>query len=298
MAVRRPQEVLIREVGPRDGLQGIPRVIPTAQKIAFVEKLLLAGIKAVEVTSFVSPRAVPQMADAEEVVAGVRHLPGGLAQKATLSALAGNLRGVERALAAGVDEVVMVVSATAEHNRANTGMEVEQSLSQLREAVALARGTPLVVRGAVAVAFGCPYRGEVGLAEVARVVEAMLEAGVREVTLADTAGLAGPRQVYGLLEKLMRLFPEAPFALHLHGAREVTLANLVEGLRAGVGVVESATGGLGGCPFIPAAPGNVATEEVAELLARLGIKTGVDAGKLRECAAWLRGVVGGPNGTP
>lgn len=287
------QKVLIREVGPRDGLQSVPRVIPTVQKIAFVEKLLLAGLMAVEVTSFVSPRAVPQMADAEEVVAGVRCLPGDLAQKARICALAGNRRGVERALAAGVDEVVMVVSATAEHNRANTGMEVAQSLSQLREAVALARGTPLVVRGAVAVAFGCPYRGEVTLAEVARVVEAMLAAGVQEVTLADTAGLADPRQVYRLAGELFRLFPETSFALHLHGAHRAVQDNLLAGLQAGVRVLESAAGGLGGCPFIPHAPGNAATEDVAELLVRLGIETGLDTEKLRECVLWLQGITGG-----
>lgn len=296
--MRRPQEMLIREVGPRDGLQSLSHIVPTAQKIAFVEKLLLAGLRAIEVTSFVSPRAVPQMADAEEVVAKIKRLPGGLAQGARLCALAGNLRGVERALAAGVDEVVMVVSATPEHNRANTGMEVAQSLSQLRAAVALAKGTPLVVRGAVAVAFGCPYRGEVALAEVARVVEAMLAAGVQEVTLADTAGLAGPRQVYSLVDELARLFPQATFALHLHGAQQLVRDNLLAGLQAGVRVVESAAGGLGGCPFIPHAPGNAATEDVVELLERLGMETGLDAGKIRECALWLREITGGTRGAP
>lgn len=288
-----PEKVLIREVGPRDGLQSAPRVVPTAQKIAFIERLLLSGIKAIEVTSFVHPRAVPQMADAEAVVAGVRRLLlGGLAleEKITLSALAGNLRGVERALAAGVDEVVMVVSATEEHNQANMHMSIGESLKQLREAVALASGTPLVVRGAVAVAFGCPYHGKVGFAEVARVVEAMLETGVREITLADTAGLANPWQVYELVSGLARLFPEAGYALHLHNARGLTLANLVTGLQAGIRVVESAAGGLGGCPFIPGAPGNVATEEVVDMLAQMGIETGVDGKRLRECVGWLRGI--------
>ncbi|MBE3588765.1 MAG: hydroxymethylglutaryl-CoA lyase [Thermoanaerobacteraceae bacterium] len=291
-----PEEILIREVGPRDGLQNEARLIPAEQKIVFIEKLVQAGLKAVEITSFVHPRAVPQLADAEEVAAGVRRFLEGVrgsgARQVVISALVGNRRGVERALAAGVEQVVMVISASEEHSRANMNMTIAQSLEQLREIAALAAGGGLALRGAVAVAFGCPYRGKVPPEQVLRIVEAMLQAGIGEITLADTAGLANPRQVYELVAGLYRRYPGTAFALHLHDTRGLALANIVTGIQAGVKIVESSTGGLGGCPFIPGATGNVATGEVVYLLHEMGIKTGVDPEKLQECVRWLEEVLG------
>ncbi|MBE3585309.1 hydroxymethylglutaryl-CoA lyase [Desulfofundulus thermocisternus] len=292
-----PAGVLVREVGPRDGLQNEPRTISTNQKIRLIELLARAGVRAIEATSFVHPRAVPQMADAEEVISGARRVLAVLeAQEevrgVVLSALAGNRRGVERALAAGVDEVVMVVSASEEHNRANMRMSIGQSLRQVKEAVALAMGTGVVIRGAVAVAFGCPYRGEIRPGKVREVVGALAGAGIKEITLADTAGLANPRQVYELVNMLCREYPAVNFALHFHDARGMALANIVTGIQAGVKIIESSVGGLGGCPFIPGAAGNVATEDVVYMLQRMGIETAIDRYRLEDCISWLEEILG------
>lgn len=292
-----PAGVLVREVGPRDGLQNEPRTISTNQKIRLVELLARAGVRAIEATSFVHPRAVPQMADAEEVISGARRVLAVLEAKegvqgVVLSALAGNRRGVERALAAEVDEVVMVVSASEEHNRANMRMSIGQSLRQVEEAVALAMGTGVVIRGAVAVAFGCPYRGEIRPAEVREVVEALAGMGIKEVTLADTAGLANPRQVYELVNMFCREYPAVNFALHFHDACGMALANIVTGIQAGVKIIESSVGGLGGCPFIPGSAGNVATEDVVYMLQRMGIETAIDRHRLEDCISWLEEILG------
>ncbi|MGB9803227.1 hydroxymethylglutaryl-CoA lyase [Desulfofundulus sp.] len=290
-----PARVLIREVGPRDGLQNEPHILTTAQKIHLIELLVRAGVRAIEATSFVNPRVVPQLADAEEVVSGARKVLAALeeqgVQGVVLSALVGNRRGVERALSAGVDEVVMVISASEEHNLANMGMPIGESLRQLEEASALAAGTGVLIRGAVAVAFGCPYRGKIGLDRIMQIIEVMVGAGIGEITLADTAGLANPRQVYEMVEQLSRNYPSVSFALHFHNTRGLALPNIITGIQAGVSIIESSSGGLGGCPFIPGATGNVATEDVVYMLQSMGIETGIDLKKLKECISWMEGII-------
>lgn len=210
-------------------------------------------------------------------------MPEGL----VLSALVGNVQGVQRAADAGVKEVVAVISASDAHNRANLNMSTAQSLRELRKLCALASETGIRVRGAVATAFGCPYQGIVGEDEIRIVVEGMLSEGVREITLADTAGLGNPRQVFHLCGSLTSSYPGVRWALHFHDTRGLGLANSVAGIQAGAVILESSVGGLGGCPFIPGAAGNVPTEDLVHMLHRMDIKTGIDLDKLLKCALIL-----------
>lgn len=286
--MRWPEKVLIREVGPRDGLQNESAFIPTAVKIELIAGLAGAGVKAIEATSFVHPRAVPQLGDAEAVVEGVARLFKQNGAEApsppVISALIGNMRGLERAVRAGVKEVVAVVSASEAHNRANMNMTVRESLQQVREMGAAATAAGVRLRGAVATAFGCPYQGDITPGRVANVVEGMLQAGVDEITLADTAGLGDPRRVYELVVFLAARYPRTVWALHFHDNRGLALANCVTGLQAGVRILESSVAGLGGCPFIPEAAGNVATERLVYMLHRMGVDTGINADALAGCA--------------
>ncbi|WP_201721920.1 hydroxymethylglutaryl-CoA lyase [Desulfotomaculum copahuensis] len=288
-----PEKVLIREVGPRDGLQNEAAFVPTAVKVQLLAALAGAGVKAIEATSFVHPRAVPQLRDAEAVMEGLDRLfmrgNDGVKSPAApvISALTGNMRGLERAVRAGVKEVVAVVSASEAHNRANMHMSVEASLRQVREMGAAAAAGGVRLRGAVATAFGCPYQGDIAPGLVAGVVEGMLQAGVDEITLADTAGLGNPRQVYDLVTLLASCYPRVTWALHFHDNRGLALANCVTGLQAGVRILEGSVAGLGGCPFIPGAAGNAATEDLVYMLHRMGIDTGIDLDALAGCAGLL-----------
>lgn len=280
----------IREVGPRDGLQNEKLVLPAEVKVELIRRLAGAGIKAIEATSFVSPRAVPQLGDAEAVLEGLGDTEPGL----VLSALVGNAVGVRRALGVkqpALRDLVVVVSASEEHNLANLKRPVAESLHGLREICSLAAGR-FRVRGAVATAFGCPTRGAITHGEVFRVVEGMLAVGMREITLADTAGMGEPRQVYDLVVETARRYPGITLALHLHDTRGRGLENARAGLEAGVAILESSIGGLGGCPFLPGAAGNVSTGEMVGLLHEMGVETGVDRERLRQCALFLQEVLG------
>lgn len=282
--------MLIREVGPRDGLQNEKIFLPTEKKIALVRQLIEAGITAIEATSFVSPRAVPQLADAETLLEGLGDLGTGV----VLSALVGNAAGVRRALETkqpALREIVVVVSASEHHNRANLNRTVAESLRGLKEICRLAEGR-FRVRGAVATAFGCPAGGNITAREVFRVVDGMLASGVEEITLADTAGMAVPRQVTELVTRTMERYPGVNLALHLHDTRGYGLQNARAGMEAGISVLESSVGGLGGCPFLPGAAGNIATGELVRMLHGMGVKTGVDLGWLRRCALFLEDALG------
>ena len=282
-----PRRVFIREVGPRDGLQPEQRFLETEKKIELVNRLLGCGIRMVEATSFVSPRAIPQLRDAEAVVGGVGRPPG-----AVISALVGNARGVERARQAGVDEVQVVISASESHNRRNVNMSIEQSLDQLDATIQAAAGTSLRVRAAVAVAFGCPFEGEIGEARIKEMIKGYHQRGIRQVTLADTAGMGNPRQVFKLVSLLREAFPDLELALHFHDTRGLGLANALAGMQAGVEILESSIGGLGGCPFIPRATGNIATEDLVNMCELMGVNTGVDLARLLLLARWLQGEMG------
>lgn len=285
-----PQKVLVREVGPRDGLQNLSTFIPTAKKIELVRTLAKAGVTAIEATSLVNPKAVPQMADAEQVLAGLEDMSPGV----KFSALVGNVRGMERAVASGVPEVMVVVSASEAHNRANLNMSVKQSLSGLLEICTRANDRGVRVRGAVATAFGCPYEGEITPGQCKKVIEVMLKAGITEITLADTAGLGNPRQVYNLMLDLARCYPQVIWALHFHDTRGMGLANAVMGIQAGVTILESSLGGLGGCPFIPGAAGNIATEDLVYMLHQMGIDTGIKMEVILRCSMMMENILGKP----
>ncbi|MCG8403169.1 MAG: hydroxymethylglutaryl-CoA lyase [Firmicutes bacterium] len=279
----------IREVGARDGLQNEKVIVPTEMKIALIKRFIDAGITAIEVTSFMSPRAVPQLADAGEVLEGLGDPGPGV----VLSALVGNAKGVRRALDTkqpALRELAVVVSASEEHNRANLNRSVEESLRGLEEICRLAADR-FKVRGTVSTAFGCPYQKEIKPEEVFRVIEAMLAAGIVEITLGDTAGMGEPGQVGKLIMGVREQFPGVSLALHLHDTRGRGLQNARAGIEAGVTIMESSVGGLGGCPFIPGASGNVATGELVRMMHQMGIDTGVDLDRLQECQLFLRSVL-------
>jgi hydroxymethylglutaryl-CoA lyase len=266
-----PSHVKIVEVGPRDGFQNIKTFIPTEVKRQIVEAIVAAGVKDIEVTSFVHPKAIPQMADAADVARAAALLQtGGL----TLCALVPNLTGAKKAYECGLREVTYVISASEKHNLANINRTREQSLADLAAITAELPG--LAVRLGAATTFGCPFAGPVPRGDVFSLIEAALAAGARSVTLCDTIGVGNPRQVHDLCRDFLGAFPRVPVALHLHDTRGMGLANTLAGLEAGIATFETAIGGLGGCPFAPGAAGNTATEDTVNMLHAMGIATGID----------------------
>jgi hydroxymethylglutaryl-CoA lyase len=274
-----PRAVTIVEVGPRDGFQLVGHVVPTAAKLRVIRALYEAGAHDIEVTSFVSPKAVPQFADADEVAREALRLPGLRA-----SALVPNLRGLERALAAGIRSVTVVIGATDAFNTANVRMTVAQSLEQLGAVAAAARAEEDVsVEAGIAVAFGCPYSGAVPLAAVEAIVERVAALGITSVSLGDTIGVATPAQVSEAVTRLRAAHPNTRWSLHLHDTRGMGLANVLAGMDAGATTFDAAIGGLGGCPFAPGATGNIATDDVNHMLRAMGIETGIDQEGLLAC---------------
>ncbi len=265
-----PDRVEVMEVGPRDGFQNFCRFIPTEQKLNIVDLLVQAGFQTVEVTSFVHPRAIPQMADAEKVLTTAREK---WANKVKLAVLVPNLYGARKAVALGADEMSYVISASERHNLENTRQTIEQSLSALREIVSNKENVKL--RLSVATAFDCPFSGKTDPAAVVRIIEAGLAAGVDDLMIADTIGTANPLQVEALLALLRHRYPGADFVLHVHDTRGMGLANCLKALEMGIQRFESSAGGMGGCPFAPGAAGNVATEDLVNMLHEMGIQTGI-----------------------
>lgn len=283
------EHVTIFETGPRDGLQNEARVIPAAQKARLVDLLSACGLKKIEVTSFVSPKWIPQLADAAEVMAAIRRKP-----ETRYTALTPNLKGFAAALAAGADEVAVFASASEGFSRQNINCSVSESLARFEPVLAQAseRGTP--VRGYVSCITDCPFDGEIAPAQVARVAERLLAAGCYEVSLGDTLGAATPPRVLRLLGELLARVPAARLAGHFHDTRGMALANIRVCLAKGLRVFDAAIGGLGGCPYAPGARGNVATEAVVELLGGLGYATGVDPQGLQTAARFARQIRGKP----
>ena len=281
-----PARVEITEVGTRDGLQAEPQFVPTARKIAFIEGFIAAGLRRIEATSFVSPRAVPQLADAAEVVAGVR------GRGAVIAALVPNARGAERAIAAGVDEMVVFISASESHSRTNLNTDIAGALRAVGPVAELAGTSGTRLRGAIAVAFGCPYEGDVAPARVVEVARALADIGITSLTLGDTTGMASPRQVEAVVGALRQSCPDTDLALHFHNTRGLGLVNVMAGLNLGITRFESSIAGLGGCPFATGATGNVCTEDLAYLMAELGIDTGIDLAALTEVAREVERALG------
>lgn len=271
-----PSQVTVVDVTPRDGLQDASNFVTSEQKLSFINALVDAGVKAIEATSFMHPKWIPQLADADYVAAHLPRRPGVI-----YSALIPNMRGYERARAAQIEEITLVVSASESHNRANLNRSVEESLAQLEEVAERARHDGMVVRGAVATSFGCPFEGKVAPEAVLRIVRAYARMEVEQVSLADTIGAGNPRQVFTLFEMARQELPEnISLSAHFHDRAGYGLANVFAALQAGVTTFDAAVGGLGGCPYAPGAPGNLSTETLVEYLEAMGLATGISLAKL------------------
>jgi hydroxymethylglutaryl-CoA lyase len=279
--------VIVTEVGTRDGFQAEPKFIPTEVKTELINSLIEAGVRSFEATSFVSPRAVPQMADAAEVMAKLARRPG-----VRLAALVPNAKGAERAAAAKVDMMICFVSASESHTQTNLNKSIAEALKDFAAMMPIARAAGIPVRGAVATAFGCPFEGEVPVASLLRVIDAYAAEGVRHVSLGDTTGMATPPLVVRNVEAIRARFPELEIALHFHNTRGIGLANVMAGLDLGIREYESSIAGLGGCPFAPGATGNICTEDLVFLLHESGYETGIDLEQLARVARRVEEVVG------
>jgi hydroxymethylglutaryl-CoA lyase len=280
-----PRRVTVVEVGPRDGLQNESGVVSTADKIHFIDLLSAAGYSVIEATSFVSPRAVPQLADATDVMAGIARAPD-----TRYAALVPNRKGMERALAAGVGEVAVFTGASETFVQHNINTTIAGSIENFRPVVEMARAAGLRVRGYISTVFGCPYEGEVKPAAVLDVALRLRALGVDEVSLGDTIGVATPNQVVEVTTLLAGHMPIEQLAMHFHDTRGTALANVLAALQLGISVFDSSAGGLGGCPYAPGASGNLATEDLLYMLHGLGIATGVKLDAVVEASRFLAGV--------
>lgn len=283
------ERVTICEVGPRDGFQIEPGFIPTEQKIEAIDLLSAAGLLRIEATSFVHPKAVPQLRDAEQVMAKIRRRPG-----TRYAALVPNDKGAVRAVDAGVDEIHTVVSASESHNLANVNMTVAESIEKLRAVMQVAARARVAVACGISTSFGCPFEGEVPLARLESVVARLVDIGAPAIGLADTTGMANPRQVASVLEHLMPRFPGIEWTLHTHDTRAMAIPNILAAMECGVTHVDASIGGLGGCPFAPGASGNVCTEDLVHCLHAMGVATGIDLEALLAASRRVQEIVGRP----
>ena len=275
------------EVGPRDGLQNESAVVSTADKVELIRRCVAAGARRIEVASFVNPRKVPQMADAEAVVEGLGTIEGVIRIGLVL-----NLRGAERALACGVDQLGAVAVASDSFGIRNQGQTSAQSVEEAAKIVAMARAAGRSAQVTIATAFGCPFEGAVDPAHVVQMARTLAQAGPVEIALADTIGVAVPAEVTALVAAVRAAIAPLPVRVHFHDTRNTGLANVWAAVEAGAATVDASLGGLGGCPFAPGAAGNVGTEDVAYLLARSGVETGLSLAKLIAASQWLSGVMG------
>ncbi|MGH2701451.1 MAG: hydroxymethylglutaryl-CoA lyase [Actinomycetota bacterium] len=289
MPERIPQRVVITEVVTRDGFQDEPRFVSTEDKRSLIHGLMKAGVASIEVTSFVHPKVVPQMQDAGELLSSVDRRPD-----VTLSALIPNLKGAERAVEAGVDEMHLVLSASESHNRANLNRSVDESLAQLLEVCDFVRrrDSTVILGAGIATSFACPFEGRVELDQLLRIVGSLVERGVVLVNLADTTGMTNPRDVRMTCEAVRDEHPDLALGLHLHNTRGMALANALAGLQAGIDRFDSSLGGIGGCPFAPGATGNVSTEDLVHMLHEMRIDTGIDLDALMRETARLPAMLG------
>ncbi len=284
---RLPARVRVVEVGPRDGLQNMGPTVPTDVKVRFVDLLSAAGLPVVEVTSFVSPQAIPQLGDAAAVFAAVEKRPG-----ARYPVLTPNMRGMERAVAAGARDIAVFTAASEGFTRRNINMTIAESLRAFAPVVELARREGIGVRGYVSMAFGCPYEGRVPPARVLDVARRLFELGVDEVSVGDTIGVATPGSVRAVMGELLREFPAGKLAAHMHDTRGTALANVLAALELGIATVDGAAGGLGGCPYAPGAAGNLATEDLLYMLHGMGVETGVDLDAVAAATMYLTTATG------
>ena len=287
-----PGQVRIVEVGPRDGLQNESAMVPTAAKVELIDRLSATGLQAVEATSFVSPKWVPQLADAAEVYAGITRREG-----VRYPVLVPNLQGYERALAAGAAEVAVFTAASETFNRRNTNAGIDESLERFAPVLERARADGVRVRGYVSTVLGCPYQGEVPLDDVVRVARALHGMGCYEISLGDTIGVGTPRRARDMLLAVAGEVPMPALAIHFHDTYGQALANVLACLAEGVAVVDAAVSGTGGCPYAKGASGNLATEDLVYMLHGMGVETGVDLDALVDTGAWLAGILGRDTGS-
>ncbi len=282
-----PAQVSIYEVSPRDGLQNEAVTVPTTRKVRLIESLVAAGLRRVEITSFVSPKWVPQLADGEEVTSLVPRTEG-----VVFSALCPNARGLERARASGIEEIAVFISASETHNRKNVNKTVADTLAGFREVIGPAVAEGLRVRGYVSTLWGCPYEGEIDPRDGLRIARMLLEQGCYQVSLGDTIGVGTPVQTKRILELFLAELEPAQVAMHMHDTRGTALANVLVGLEMGIRTFDASVGGLGGCPYAPGAAGNVATEDLVYMLEGMGVSTGVALDKLVQAGQVAAAVVG------
>ncbi len=282
--MKEKQRVYLKEVGPRDGFQMEPKWIPTEKKIEIIDRLSVSGLKKIQITAFMHPKAIPNMADAEAVVRGIRQTP-----EVVYQGLIANRRGYERAVAAGVEEVEFTLSATESHNISNVNATTKESFQRLEECLKLEGKTRIV--GGVAVAFGCPFEGRPPIERLEWTVHYFQDIGIDEITLADTAGVGVPTQVYEIFSHMQEKYPNIRFCFHPHNTHGTALSNTLAAIKAGVKWIDASTAGLGGCPFSPGASGNLAMEDLVDVLETMGYETGVDldvilnAGRMMQEAA-------------
>ncbi len=284
-----PERVNLIEVGLRDGFQAESKPIPADLKVEIIEALTRTGLQHLQVTSFVHPKWVPQMADAEEVCRRIPQSPD-----LQYRALALNRKGVERAQEAGITALDLSISVSDTHSQENANVSVDESMNHLKEMVDLARREGMEVRVGLQCVFGCAYEGPIPSGRILKMAEELLSMKADMISLADTTGMANPLQVKQLLSQLLPMTGETPLVLHLHDTRGTGLANLTAALECGVNWFDTALGGLGGCPFIPGATGNIATEDTLYLLHSMGIETGIDLDKIAECSHRLEQFLGRP----
>lgn len=277
----------IQEVATRDGFQIESSFIPTEDKIALIDRLSETGLAKIEVTSFTSPKAIPNLRDAEEVMRGIRRVPG-----VEYTVLVPNVKGCERALDCEVDEINLVMSASDTHGLANLRMTPEQSLEQFKAIIEVTRGTGVFVNASLSTTFGCPFEGAVPENRVYALVQQLLDIGVQGITLCDTTGMADPAQVERICDEALRRWPEAVFTAHFHNTRGMGLANALAALNAGIDRFDASLGGLGGCPYAPGASGNICTEDLVHMFQRMGLETHVDLNRLLAAATSLPALIG------
>ena len=277
------QAVILTEVCPRDGFQSISEWIPTETKIDITNRLIDCGYKQIEVTSFVHPKAIPQLKDADELLKQVKRVKG-----VKFRALVPNVRGLERAIAVGVDKAKLMLSASDSHSISNANCTTEEALQNFEPLIVRAKKSDIEISGSISVAFGCPYEGDIPVERLAMICERYRSFGITEVSLADTTGMANPTKIKRNVRALRELFPEITFSLHLHNTRGMAFANAVAGYEEGIIHFDSSAGGLGGCPYAPGASGNIASEDLIHGFGEMGIETNLSLDQVLEAAKYIQ----------
>lgn len=284
-----PDRVTVVEVGPRDGFQNEQQFIPTDRKVEIINALARSGLRHIQVSSVVHPKAVPQLADADLVMARIERLPG-----VSYRLLAPNLKGVQRALPLKPDKINLMMSVSESHNRSNANRSIEESLKEFETLVPMILESGIEVSGGMACTFGCPFEGKVPLRQIERVADRYVSMGIGSIGIADTVGFASPRQVYDTVLHLLNTYPDVHWLGHFHNHRDMALANILAAMQAGLAEFDSAIGGLGGCPYAPNAAGNIATEDLVNMLTELDIETGIDLDALLAVAETVRQTIPHP----